>query len=128
MNRISPLVLGLMLLALLPFQPAALEAEVHTGALAPQLLATVLLDSVECTDGLVIDGDVATASSCNLARLAVLAAYGGTAVLILSPIPGDEVVVYGACLSAYEYWAGECLGVSDEDDAEDAAVLQEEFV
>lgn len=63
---------------------------------------------------------------CLAARLAVLAACGGTAVLILSPIPGDEVVLWGACLTAFEWWAEACVEATE--DQEQLASLVDESV
>jgi len=55
---------------------------------------------------LCLDGDI---PSCMGARLAVLAACGGTVLLVATPIPGDEVVVYAACHSAFVYWTQQCV-------------------
>ena len=55
---------------------------------------------------LCMDGDI---PSCMDARLAVSAACGCTVLLVATPIPGDEVVVYAACHSAFMYRTKKCV-------------------
>ena len=62
--------------------------------------------SLEEAMALCLGGDI---PSCMAARLAVLAACGGTVLLVATPIPGDEVVVYAACHSAFMWWTKKCV-------------------
>lgn len=98
--------------ALFTLSPPGLLVNSGLEVSVPATLSPSAELNLEEAMALCLNGDV---PSCLGARLAVLAACGGTVLLIATPIPGDEVVVFIACNSAFMYWVEECVHKRYED-------------